>query len=73
MQDISQLWSLLAEDQSSTENTSQISDSFAEDRNIILHLGDSFDFLRTIPSGTANWIEPNLPHQNQSQHRIPWA
>ncbi len=63
MQDSSQLWSLLAsEELHSTENTSPISDSFVEDRQIVLHLGDTYEFLRTIPSGIATLVITSPPY-----------
>lgn len=63
MQESSQLWSLLAsEDQTVTYNTSPISDCFAEDRQIVMHLGDTYEFLRTIPSSIATLVITSPPY-----------
>lgn len=63
MLDSSQLWSLLASsDETSAEGTSLISDSFAQDRQIVLHLGDTYQFLRTIPSSLATLVVTSPPY-----------
>jgi len=42
--------------------TPEISDSFSPECGIVLHNGDSYDFLRTIPSNTATLIITSPPY-----------
>ncbi len=63
MQESSQLWSLLtADDQPSNGNLPIIADSFSSDNQIVLHLGDTYEFLRTLPSGIATLIVTSPPY-----------
>ncbi len=61
MENSSPLWSLLA---TSAETVPEISitDSFAEEARTVLHLGETHDFLRTLPSELATLIVTSPPY-----------
>jgi adenine-specific DNA-methyltransferase len=63
MQEGSQLWSLLAaDDQSTSGELPIVADSFSPDNRIVLRLGDTYEFLRTLPSGIATLIVTSPPY-----------
>ncbi len=63
MQESSPLWSLLTStDQTPIDTAPLISDGFTNDSQIVLHLGDTYQFLRTIPSGLATLIITSPPY-----------
>jgi adenine-specific DNA-methyltransferase len=63
MGDSSPLWSLLTtSDEPSLASPSLLSDRFAEESQIVLHSGDSYEFLRTIPSHLATLIVTSPPY-----------
>jgi adenine-specific DNA-methyltransferase len=41
---------------------SGLSDTFSEEYRIVLHLGDSYEFLKTLPSNTATLIITSPPY-----------
>lgn len=63
MDNSSPLWSLLTtSDETLPETSLPISDRFAEESRTVLHLGDTHDFLRTLPSQFATLIVTSPPY-----------
>lgn len=48
----------------------RIYDRFSEDHQIVLHLGDSLDFLRSIPSGSMSLIISSPPYNIGKEYEI---
>lgn len=48
----------------------RISGEYTEDARIVLHLGDSFEFLRTIPSGIATLIITSPPYNIGKEYEV---
>lgn len=63
MQGSSPLWSLLtSEDPTVTDTQLSISNDFRNDGQTVLHLGDTYEFLRSIPSSIATLIITSPPY-----------
>ncbi len=58
----SELWATDSEDQNSHVSNIMISDTFSESGEIILHLGDTYEFLKSLPSGFAKMIITSPPY-----------
>ena len=50
--------------------TPHIDDTFSNEHNIVLHLGDSYDFLRSIPNDTATLIITSPPYNIGKEYEI---
>lgn len=63
MQERSQLWlPLNGTDQAPLFDAPRIADTFSEDSQIVLHRGDTYDFLCSIPSATATLVVTSPPY-----------
>lgn len=61
-----QLWS----DEEYQDNIPAISDTLKDGNQIVLHLGDTYDFLRTLPGGLAKLIITSPPYNVGKEYEV---
>ncbi len=63
-----QLWS--DEEYQDRDNTPKIADTFTDDSQIVLHPGETYEFLRTLPDRFAKLIITSPPYNVGKEYEV---